>query len=171
MNPLGRCKSALETLSTSTAQANISNCCDTCSEQSFLFPSVKLKWQDKVAAWTRVVPSVSYIYPITTGELGSSLKHRDEPVIDSREASSVPDLSCGHDAVCSGLQYQWKDQKAVSWSVTIQSLKTTTHPRPEVSWQQKAIMLHTSGTRRDWQQEKVQKCVYQSSDESPSAAG
>lgn len=79
MNPLGRCKSPLETLSTSTAQANISNCCDSCSEQSFLFPSVKLKRQDKVAAYTHVVTSVGYIYHITTGKLGSSLKHRDEP--------------------------------------------------------------------------------------------
>lgn len=79
MNPLGHCKSPLETLSTSTAQANIGNCCDNSSEQSFLFPSVKLKWQDKVAAYTRVVTSVGYIYLITTGELGSSLKHRDEP--------------------------------------------------------------------------------------------
>lgn len=79
MNPLGRCKSPLETLSTSTAQANISNCCDSRSEQSFPFPSVTLKWQDKVAAYTHVVTSVGYIYLITTGKLGSSLKHRDEP--------------------------------------------------------------------------------------------
>lgn len=79
MNPLGRRKSPLETPSPSTAQANVSNCCDTCSEQSFLFQSVKLKWQDKVAAYTCVVASAGYIYPITTGELGSSLKHRDEP--------------------------------------------------------------------------------------------
>lgn len=115
MNPLGHCKSPLETLSTSTAQANISNCCDNSSEQPFLFPSVKLKWQDKVAAYTRVVTSVGYIYLITTGELGSSLKHRDEPKL-MLAGKPAPFQIChvDGDAMHRGLRYQWKNRSQLT---------------------------------------------------------
>lgn len=133
MNPLGCCKSPLGTLSPSTAQANISNCCDSCSEQSFLFQSVKLKWQDKVAAYTRVVASAGYIYPITTGELGRSLKHRDEPtlMIAGKPAlfqiCHVDVMPCAVD--CS-INERIRKQSADHYR-SLQSLKTTPHPQPE----------------------------------------
>ena len=170
MNPLGRRKFPLETLSTSTAQANISNCCESRSEQSFLFPSVKLKRQDKVAAYTCVVTSVGYIYLITTGELGSSLKHRDEPKLMIAGKPALFQI-CHVDVMPCTVDCGINERIGVSSPLQIQSLKTTTRPQCKVSLQQEAIILHTSGTRRGCWQEKVQKCVYQSGDECLSSAG
>lgn len=53
-----------------------------------------MKWQDRVAAYAGVVTSVGYIYLITTGALGSSLKRRHEPKLMTAEKPAL--FQIGH---------------------------------------------------------------------------
>lgn len=98
---LGHFNSPLETLSASTAQATINNHCDGCLERSLLFPSVKWKWQDKV-----LLTLVSLLQLYLSHYYWRAWQAAGAPwwtkVNDSREASSVSDLSCDRDAMCSG---------------------------------------------------------------------
>lgn len=120
-------------------QANTRNRCDSCSEQSFLFPSAKLKWQDKVAAYTPVVTSVGYIYLITTGELGSLLRHRDEPKLTT---AGKPALfqTCHVDVMPRSVDRDINERIGVSWWLQTQPPTNTTQPQPKVSLQQEATV-------------------------------